>query len=88
VRATNHEVSKTLDDETRSLTAEIDYSKKDASRFIVQTNKLLRAKLLQNLEGVKKNKPLLQSEIGSVKTLRSRTSNVSARASQPGHANV
>ena len=73
-----------LEDEVRSLHAEIDYSKKDATRHIVQANlssDVLRKKLLRNLEGVRKNKPILNSEAGSVKSVLSRISKASARAS-------
>lgn len=42
MRATRDEAKQRLEDETRSLTAEIDYTKKDATRHIVQTDKLLR----------------------------------------------
>lgn len=75
------------DDETRSLHAELDYTRKDATRHIVTNTTgtrevLLREKLLRNLEGVRKNKPILKSEIGSIKSIRSRASNASARNAQ------
>jgi len=69
----------------RSLHAELDYSKKDATRHIVQNNlcsDTLRKKLLRNLEGVRKNKPILNSEVGSIRSIMSRMSKTSARASQ------
>ena len=76
------------DDECRSLAAEIDYSRKDATRHIVQRlggaggkDSQLRQRLLRNLENVRKNKPLLKSEVGTVNTMRSRVTNASARAS-------
>ena len=61
---------KVEDIETRSLHAELDYTKKDAVRHIVkssgqQCGESLRLKLLRNLDAVKKNKPLAQSEIRS-----------------------
>ena len=67
--------------------AEIDYTRKDATRHIVQGSaskdpKTLRMKLLRNLDSVRKNKPLIKSEVGSIKSIKSRTSNISARASQ------
>lgn len=73
----------------RSLHAEIDYSKKDATRHIVQpaSSDTLRKKLLRNLEGVRKNKPILNSEAGSVKSVFSRISKASARTSQVGQDN-
>ena len=75
------------EDETRSLCAEIDYTKKDATRHIVSTQgqgsgDKLRQKLLRNLEGVRKNKPILKSEASVIKSIRSRASNVTARQSQ------
>lgn len=58
-----------MDDEVRSVHAEIDYTKKNATRHIV-TGQLsgdkLRSKLLRNLEGVRKNKPILNSDAGSI----------------------
>lgn len=73
-------------DEQRSLHAEIDYSRKDATRHIVTPSQgsntsSLRQKLLRNLEGVRKNKPILRSEMGSIKSIQSRQSNLSGRAS-------
>jgi len=55
-----------IEDETRSLHAELDYTRKDATRHIVTSisgtrEVLLREKLLRNLEGVRKNKPILRS---------------------------
>ena len=66
--------------------AEIDYSKKDATRHIVTPSQgsntaSLRQKLLRNLEGVRKNKPILKSDIGSKISIRSHKSNLSGRAS-------
>jgi len=73
-------------DETRSLVAELDYSKKDATRHIVTSTGTsgdkLRQKLLRNLEGVRKNKPILKSEASVARSIRSRQSNISARQSQ------
>ena len=72
-----------LEDEMRSVHAELDYSRKDATRHIVQKNPAsLRQKLLRNLEGVRKNKAILKSEISSLHSIRSRVSKVSGRASQ------
>ena len=76
--------------------AELDYSKKDAVRHIVKGGgtlgqDTLRLRLLRNLEGVRKNKPIAQSEVGSkILSLRSRASNVSARGSvaHAGHRGV
>jgi len=68
------------DMECRSLHAELDYSKKDAVRHIVKpmangSSDTLRQKLLKNLDCVKKNKPLAQSEIRSnIQSIRSRFS--------------
>ena len=76
--------SKAQDDEIRSLHAEIDYTKKDATRHIVQakpTGDRLRQKLLRNLEGIRKGKPILSSEAGSFKSTMSRISKASARPS-------
>ena len=74
-------------DETRSLVAELDYTKKDATRHIVTntgtSGDKLRQRLLRNLEGVRKNKPILKSEASVGKSsIRSRMSNMSARQSQ------
>ena len=72
-----------LEDEMRSVHAELDYSRKDATRHIVQKNPAsLRQKLLRNLEGVRKNKAILKSEISSLHSIRSRVSKVSGRLSQ------
>ena len=38
-------------------------------------------KLLRNLEGVRKNKPILKSEVGSLQSIRSRLSRASAKNS-------
>ena len=77
-----------LDGEQRSLHAEIDYSRKDATRHIVQSlegsvtkKQRLRQKILRNLEGVRKDRAILPSELGSVRSIRSRFSNISARQS-------
>ena len=72
----------------RSLHAELDYTKKDATRHIVQaqSNETLRKKLLRNLEGVRKNKPILNSDAGSIRSVLSKISKHSARASQAGKA--
>jgi hypothetical protein len=81
------------EDETRSLHAEHDYTRKDATRHIVTAtagtrDDRLRMKLLRNLEGVRKNKPICKSEVGSVQSMRSRFSKASAKNSQtPGGAN-
>ena len=74
-------------DETRSLVAELDYTKKDATRHIMTntgtSGDKLRQKLLRNLEGVRKNKPILKSEASVGKSsIRSRMSNISARLVQ------
>ena len=45
-------------------------------------------KLLRNLECVRKNKPLIRSEVGSFKSIKSRMSNISARASQAPNAGL
>ena len=73
--------------EQRSVHAEQDYRKKDAVRHIVAdaasqkrgTNQmndgnLKLMKLLTNLECVRKGKPMLKSEIGSVYSRKSRIS--------------
>ena len=79
------------EDETRSIVTELDYSKKDATRHIVATKNggdTLRQKLLRNLESVKKNKPLLKSEVGSyLSATQSRYSKMSARTSQAPNKN-
>ena len=70
------------EDECRSVHTELDYKRKDASRHIVQgkSNPVsLRQRLLRNLEGVRKNKPILKSEVGSVHSMRSRMSTISTR---------
>ena len=68
------------------MVAELDYTKKDATRHIVTntgtSGDKLRQKLLRNLEGVRKNKPILKSEASVAKSIRSRMSNMSARQSQ------
>ena len=77
-----------LDDEQRSVHAEIDYKTKTATRHIVQKSNpaSLRQKLLRNLEGVRKNKPILKSEISSMQqSIRSRLTNVSARKNAAGN---
>ena len=79
------------EDETRSIVTELDYSKKDATRHIVAAKNggdTLRQKLLRNLESVKKNKPLLKSEVGSyLSATQSRYSKMSARTSQAPNKN-
>ena len=62
------------EDESRSLHAELDYTRKDATRHIVTAisgtqEDRLRMKLLRNLEGVRKNKPILKSEVGSLQSI-------------------
>ena len=71
-------------DEQRSIHAELDYTKKDASRHIVSEHKVnslgrlnLRERLLRNLEGVRKNKPILRSDLPSNRSHRSNISRVS-----------
>ena len=60
-------------DDTRSLAAELDYTKKDASRHIVQaeaTNRQqrLRERLLKNLDGIRLgNAAIAKSAIGSTR---------------------
>lgn len=64
---------------------EIDYTRKDATRHIVQGKSnpaSLRQKLLRNLEGVRKNKPILQSEVSSLRSRVSRTTRATRTQAQ------
>ena len=74
------------EDEKRSIHTELDYSKKDATRHIVQGKSnpaKLRLKLLRNLEGVRKNIAIEASQATtSLYSMRSRMTNATARASQ------
>ena len=73
------------EDEKRSIHTEMDYSKKDATRHIVQGKQnpaKLRLKLLRNLEGVRKNIAIEASKATtSLYSMRSRMTNSTARAS-------
>ena len=68
-------------DEQRSIHAELDYTKKDATRHIVaegignsQKKATLRERLMRHLEGVRKNKPILRSDYASNRSHRSNVS--------------
>ena len=72
------------EDEQRSVIGEHDYTRKDATRHIVQGKanpSKLRMKLLRNLEGVRKNQAIAKSEISSMHSIRSRVSKASTRVS-------
>ena len=78
------------EDECRSIRTELDYTKKDASRHIVKDKMnpaKLRQRLLRNLEGVRKNVAIQPSMASSsMNSIRSRLTNVTARASQANKA--
>ena len=78
------------EDECRSIRTELDYTKKDASRHIVKDKMnpaTLRQRLLRNLEGVRKNIAIQPSMASSsMNSIRSRLTNVTARASQANKA--